>query len=60
MRTETTEQEKAANNQTEQQSGEASKAETCNLSFCQRCGFPHAVQFCPRCGQRLCLSCGDS
>ena len=30
-----------------------------SLSFCHRCGFPHAQQFCPRCGHRQCASCGD-
>jgi hypothetical protein len=30
-----------------------------SLSFCHRCGFPHAQQFCPRCGHRQCVSCGD-
>ena len=29
------------------------------VNFCHRCGFPHAQQFCPRCGHRQCLACGD-
>ena len=32
---------------------------TPNVSFCHRCGFPHADQFCPRCGHRQCIACGD-
>jgi len=59
MQIEKTEPVKDANDKSEKRNGEASKAEPCNLSFCHRCGFPHAAQFCPRCGQRLCLSCGD-
>lgn len=30
-----------------------------SLSFCHRCEFPHAQQFCPRCGHRQCVNCGD-
>lgn len=29
------------------------------VTFCHRCGFPHAQQFCPRCGHRQCVACGD-
>jgi hypothetical protein len=29
------------------------------VSFCHRCGYPHGEQFCPRCGQRQCIACGD-
>lgn len=34
-------------------------AEAPTLMFCHRCGFPHAQQFCPHCGHRQCVSCGD-
>ncbi len=30
-----------------------------NVIFCNRCGLPHAEQFCPRCGHRQCLTCAD-
>lgn len=29
------------------------------VNFCRRCGYPHAEQFCPRCGHRQCIACGD-
>jgi hypothetical protein len=29
------------------------------VSFCDRCGFPNLELFCPRCGNRRCVSCGD-
>jgi len=29
------------------------------ISFCYRCGFPNSELFCPRCGHRHCVTCGD-
>jgi hypothetical protein len=29
------------------------------ISFCYRCGFPNPELFCPRCGNRRCVACGD-
>ena len=29
------------------------------ISFCYRCGFPNSELFCPRCGNRRCVACGD-
>ena len=29
------------------------------ISFCYRCGFPSPELFCPRCGNRRCVTCGD-
>lgn len=39
-------------------------AETCTgVLFCSRCGTPSGQasdqEFCPRCGTRRCVSCGD-
>jgi hypothetical protein len=30
-----------------------------SIAFCYRCGFPNSEQFCPRCGNRRCVTCGD-
>jgi hypothetical protein len=34
-------------------------AESSPVSFCHRCGYPHNQPFCPRCGHRQCIACGD-
>lgn len=28
--------------------------------FCSRCGAMVATEFCPRCGNKICASCGDA
>jgi rubrerythrin len=32
---------------------------TVTILLCHRCGFPNPEMFCPRCGHRQCVACGD-
>ena len=37
-----------------------STAKTCTpLHLCSRCGQPASSEFCPVCGHRQCLTCGE-